>query len=333
MFAIAMAVLPVLQAVQQPPPTKWTLGGSNAAGYRMEASGSPVTAPGATLSLRAMSAAGAGFGSVSSTLATETFAGRRVRISADIQADDVSGSASLWVRADGGKRVLAFDNGFDQALKGTAGPTHLEVSVFVPKSATGLMFGLLLSGRGAATARNFRIAAGATVAPDAPMAAAVEAELDSALRIVRRVSLWRDTVTWDRVEPDVRAAAAGAETTADAYAAIRYLLSRLGDHHSLLMRPRGAQSFTTGGADNAQPVVRVQQTGIGYVAVPGIQAPMSRPSRRMLAACRNRLHVRFRAARAPAVGSWTCAAIPAATCGRCSLACVPSWATPDSGRS
>ena len=235
----------------------------------MEASGSPTAADGANLTLRSTGANATGFGSVSSAVPADTLAGRRVRLSAEIETHDVSGSASVWLRADSGSRMLAIDNGFDQALKGTLSPRRLTVTVYVPRTTTRLAFGLMVSGTGSARARDVRMVASPIAPANAPLPPAAERELDSAIAIVRRVSLWRDTVTWSSVEPAVRAAAAGAETVADVYSAIRYLLSRLGDHHSLLMRPQGAQSFKTGGADNAQPVVRVQQTGIGYVAMPG----------------------------------------------------------------
>jgi hypothetical protein len=50
---------------------------------------------------------------------------------------------------------------------------------------------------------------------------AARVQLDAALRIVRGHSLWRDTVSWATVEADIRAMAAGAETAADVYPALR----------------------------------------------------------------------------------------------------------------
>ena len=74
--------------------------------------------------------------------------------------------------------------------------------------------------------------------------------------------------------------AAGSETAAETYAAIRALLARLGDHHSFLMRPQGAAAFRTGGAENARPQVRVQTDGIGYISVPRMSGSTKRlPSR------------------------------------------------------
>jgi len=264
-----LAVVSVSHAAEAQGVLKWTLGGSAAANYVMTADGSPLGAPGAALSLRSTTTTASGFGSLSTFIPVDTFAGRRVRISADIETKDVSTSASVWLRADSGGKMLILDNGADQGIKGTTTESkHMDVTVYVPPSATTLVFGLLLSGTGEATARNVLVVARPVVAANAPLAPDAQRELDTAFAIVRRGSLWRDTVTWSRVEPEVRAIAAGAETVADTYPAIRALLARLGDHHSFLLKPQGASAFRSGGAQNPRPLVRVQADGIGYISVP-----------------------------------------------------------------
>jgi hypothetical protein len=248
---------------------KWTLGGPAASNYIMTADGAPLDVPGASLSLKSATTMASAFGSLSGSIPADTFAGRRVRISADIETKDVSTSASVWLRADSAGKMLILDNGADQGIKGTTTePKHMDVTVYVPPSTTTLVFGLLLSGTGEATARNVRLVARPVVAANAPLAPEAQRELDTAFAIVRRGSLWRDTVTWSRVEPEVRAIAAGSETVADTYPAIRALLARLGDHHSFLLKPQGASAFRSGGAQNPRPLVRVQTDGVGYISVP-----------------------------------------------------------------
>jgi len=270
--ALLFTLLPVLSTLQvagAQDPGMWALKGSTPSNYAMTADGSPMTSAGATLSLRSTVPVATGFGSLGARMPADTLAGRRVRISADIETRDVLTSASVWLRADSGTTVLLLDNGMDQGIKGTTtGPKHMDVTLNVPRSATTLAFGLLLSGTGEAKARNVRIVARPAIAANAPLAPEAQRELDSAFAIVRRSSLWRDTVTWSRVESDVRALAAGSETAAETYPAIRALLGRLGDHHSFLMRPQGASAFRTGGAENPRPTVRVQREGIGYISVP-----------------------------------------------------------------
>jgi carboxyl-terminal processing protease len=233
----------------------------------MSAVGSATDGTGAVLTLRSTTATASAYGSISGSISADSFRLRRVRIVADIDARDVSGGASPWLRVDGPNGMLSLDNGGDQAIKGT-GAGHREITLFVPSNATRLVFGLLVTGTGEATARGLRFEVRPTVAANTPLAAAAQRELDSALAIVRAGSLWRDTVTWSKVEPEVRAAAAGAESPVDVHPAIRLLLARLGDHHSFLMKPTGAQAFRAGGAENPRPVVRALSDAIGYVSVP-----------------------------------------------------------------
>jgi carboxyl-terminal processing protease len=264
-----LLMLAALRAADAQDVLKWSLGGSQPSGYVMTADGSPMTGAGATLTLRSTASTVSDIGTVTSTMRVDTLSGRRLRISADIETREVSTSASVWLRADSAGKMLALDNGMDQAIKGTTTASrHMDVTLFVPRSATTLVFGLLLSGTGEATARNVRIVARPVVPANTPLPPEAQRELDSAFAIVRRGSLWRDTVTWSRVEPEVRAIAAGSETAADTHAAIRALLARLGDHHSFLMKPQGAAAFRTGGAENPRPLVRVQTDGIGYISVP-----------------------------------------------------------------
>lgn len=245
----------------------WRLGGTAANAYSMTAAGSALDRAGATLTLRSDSAAPSVFGTVASVVVADSFRLRRVRIIADIDAKGVTGGASPWIRADGPNGMLVLDNGTDQALSGTAS-RHFEITVYVPTDATSLIFGLLVRGRGEATARGLRLEARPIPAANGALAAPAQRELDSAIALVRARSLWRDTVTWSVVERDVRAMAAGAETAEDIYPAIRLLLARLGDHHSFLMKPSATRQFQSGGAENPRPVVRVLPDAVGYVSVP-----------------------------------------------------------------
>ncbi len=107
------------------------------------------------------------------------------------------------------------------------------------------------------------------MAVDAPMAPEARALLDSAIALVRAKALWRDTVTWSTVEPEVRAMAAGAQRARDVYPAIRLLLARLGDRHSFLQPPRVAADWQAGRTQNPEPEVHTLPEGIGYILVPG----------------------------------------------------------------
>lgn len=270
MLSIALLALPVLQVAQLPAPA-WVQSGTPGA-YTSTATGSAMDVVGAVLTLHSTTATSAAIGTIRWTMPADTFRARRLRLSADIDARDVPGGAAPWIRVDGATGPLLLENASDRAIRGTnAG--HIESTIYVPETATTIVFGLMIIGTGDATARGLRIEVLATGDANAPIALPAKLMLDSAYALVRQNSLWRDTVTWSSVGPAFRAIAAGSTSTAETYPAIRYLLGRLGDHHSFLMPPMAAQSFSggargAGSSTNPPALVRLQEAGIGYVSVP-----------------------------------------------------------------
>lgn len=248
--------------------TPWAQGSGGLALYRMlSASGSAFDSAGATLTLRSDTAPASAFGTIRTILPAAPYREQQVILSADIETHEVTGGASVWLRVDGPAGVIALDNGMANALKGTT-TGHREVKLSVPSNATELIFGLLLDGSGQATARALRLRLRPIPSPGAPLAPEAQRLLDSAITLVRTKSLWRDTVSWGEVEPRVRAIAAGAQTPAEVYPALRALLSSLGDHHSFLLEPAGTKQFTGGGAANTRPSVKAVEDSLGYIRVP-----------------------------------------------------------------
>jgi hypothetical protein len=91
-----------------------------------------------------------GFGTLMQMVPADSFAGKRVRMSAYVKAENVGDWAGLWFRVDkkGNGGSLAFDNMRDRPIKGTADWTAYEVVLDVAKDATGVAYGALLSGTG-----------------------------------------------------------------------------------------------------------------------------------------------------------------------------------------
>jgi hypothetical protein len=237
----------------------------------MEATGRATDRDGATVNLRAENAAAGTFGSAGSRLAADDIRGRRVSISGELQTRGVTGGASLWLRIDRNATMLMLDNGADRAVRGDAEWTHFVVSLPVPADATMIVLGVLLQGSGSVVARHVRVEVSAPLTADDPLPAQARKVLDAAIAIVKENALRRSEVAWSAVEPRVRAYAAGAETSADVYPAIRYLLSELGDHHSFLSPPSQTTAMRSGAVKNLDPEVRLAGDGVGYVKVPGYQ--------------------------------------------------------------
>lgn len=258
-----------LQAPSLPEPAAWTLASAKPADFLMEANGRATDPNGATISLRYVPDAGSSFGSVSSRLAADPVRGKRVTISAELQTRGAVGGASLWLRIDQGTRQLMLDNGTGQAVRGDSEWTPRSISLPVPIEATTVVFGVLLQGGGGVSVRRLRFDVSAPLSADAPLAAPAKQVLDAAIAIAKNNSLHRNTLAWDTIELKVRALAAGAGTSAEAYPAVRYLLAQLGDNHSFLMPPAQTTQFQTGGAQNPAPTVQFLPERIGYVSIPG----------------------------------------------------------------
>ena len=89
-----------------------------------------------------------GFGTLMQSIRAENYAGKRVRLRAELRSTDVRDWAGLWMRVDKGDKMVAFDNMQDRAVKGSQPKKTYEVVLDMPADATSISFGTLLSGSG-----------------------------------------------------------------------------------------------------------------------------------------------------------------------------------------
>lgn len=96
-----------------------------------------------------------GFGTIMQEFVPEDFYDQRVKLTTYIKTKDVAGWTGLWMRVDGlpakdgkNREVLSFDNMNDRKIVGTTGWTKYEIILDVPKDATNIGYGVLLSGTG-----------------------------------------------------------------------------------------------------------------------------------------------------------------------------------------
>ena len=98
-----------------------------------------------------------GFGTLMQTFGAAAYAGKRVRMTADVRAQGVQRWAGLWMRVDGpGNRTLSFDNMQDRPIEGTTGWRSYAVVLDVPAGSESISFGILLSGQGKVWIDNVR---------------------------------------------------------------------------------------------------------------------------------------------------------------------------------
>jgi hypothetical protein len=89
-----------------------------------------------------------GFGTLMQSINAAQYKSNKVRLSGLVKSEEVTDWAGLWMRVDKGTEQLALDNMQNRPIKGTTGWQRYYVVLDVPKDATGISFGILLSGPG-----------------------------------------------------------------------------------------------------------------------------------------------------------------------------------------
>lgn len=143
-------------------------------------------------------------------------------------------------------------------------------------------------------------AATVSSAADGEATATAAEVLDAAIARVKAEALRADRVDWKAAEPELRRMVAGAHVSADAYPAIRLLLSRLGDHHSMVLSPTEESTYKESAATNAPADLRVLSGGVGYIGIPRYAGSDETAAR----SYSQRVHEGFAAARKAAACGW-----------------------------
>jgi len=215
------------------------------------------------------------FGVGAQSIPPEEFVGRHVRLSGHIRTERVSdGYAGLWVRIDGLDGPLSLENMQDTPVIGTHEWQRFEIQAPVTEDARRIVFGTVLTGEGTAWFDDLELT-GIDPSRLPPPSDEVAAYLESALDIMEQNSIKRDSVDWRSLRATTVRMAAGAETPADAYFALRAALRRLGDGHSYFFTPEQVHALNNTGESSDALGPWISPTGarlgedIGYVSIPG----------------------------------------------------------------
>jgi hypothetical protein len=129
-------------------PAGWYLAGSKPEEYEAGVDASAVYNDHSSAYLKSKSPAGDGFGTLMQDFSADKYAGKRIRFSASVKSEGVQSWAGLWMRVDKQSTSMAFDNMQDRPITGTKGWQNYAVVLNVPQDATGVFFGVLLTGTG-----------------------------------------------------------------------------------------------------------------------------------------------------------------------------------------
>src|SRR5260221_5286457 len=162
------------------------------------------------------------------------------------------------------------------------------------------------------------------VANPRPLGKDAEKYLADAASIIQEKALYADRVDWHSAMARARMVANGAQTPAQSYGAIRYLLRSLADRHSFLIDPDRNRAIKSDVATDDPRVSVSLLDRVGYVRVPGF-APINHSRGKAFAHEASERSSQWRP-RNPVDGSWTCVRIRAATWIPCSAGSRPCWA-------
>lgn len=98
-----------------------------------------------------------GFSTLMQQVSSTDYAGKRVRLRAQLRAEQLAAWGGLWMRVDSGQRVSGFDNMYNRPLQGSTGWQQADVVLDVPADATMVSFGFLLNGPGQLQATQFKL--------------------------------------------------------------------------------------------------------------------------------------------------------------------------------
>lgn len=198
---------------------------------------------------------------------------RKLKLSGFLKRDSVTGFCGFWINVFAGQETIAFDNMYNQQLTGTHDWKEVSAIVYADDSATELNLGGLLVGAGTVWFDDIQI----TEIPleEGAIAAKYRQYISSALKIMQKNALNRDSVDWAKVTKVAMLMAGGAKSYVDCYPAIQYAIAKLGDHHSFFMPASEAKRWENAG-DAAEEMTyttgKMLEGGIAYLSMPGVSS-------------------------------------------------------------
>ena len=145
-FPTLVALL-ATSALAQAAEPGWMNRGSRPQDYAMGFDKQALHAGKTTAYIRSVVEEAKGFGTLMRKIDAAPYRGKRIRLSTDIRTE-TSLRAGLWMRVDGPKQPVAFDNMDDRPITGTTDWTRYECVLDVAPEATRIAFGVSLAGRG-----------------------------------------------------------------------------------------------------------------------------------------------------------------------------------------
>lgn len=147
-FAVITSIisLPVLSGSNIP--SGWIQAGSNITDYNLGVDSDNGLSGGKSAFIESKTDSPEGFSTMMQNASVAEYRGKRIRMSVYIRSNNVTDWSGAWLRIDGDKKLLAFDNMHNRSIKGTTDWAPYNIVLDVPENAKQMAFGVLLSGKG-----------------------------------------------------------------------------------------------------------------------------------------------------------------------------------------
>lgn len=247
---------------------------SGTVGYRSHGSGDPEAEPGATLTIESLGTVRAAFGGAIAALDVARYRGKEVELSALIEVVEGTGTAAVWIRADGEGRPPAFATSAADPVRAGAATTR-RVRLYVPADSHHLVLGAIVEGDAHAQVDALTV----KVVPSAETDVSAFAVLEAAFALVEEHALTVANVDLAALRQQLLTAGLHQAPPPEAYSALARLLIALDDKHSRVFPPAGAAILrSTGAASENLEFRRIDR--VGYIAVPGFNGTDTKHSNR-----------------------------------------------------
>jgi len=177
----------------------------------------------------------------------------RYKISAYIRCENVEkGSAGLYAY---GKRGQEFINYADLLnLQGTQDWKRYSLEIWLDERVDHFRIGGQLTGSGSVWFDQFSVEE--IPFSNAPLSTDAQIYLDSFFHLLKTQSLYRDSIDIDALKKKAALMAAGGQTSADCYSAMRYVIDQI-DHHSFMWTPEQVKAWQSTSSDESAPVMEM----------------------------------------------------------------------------
>jgi carboxyl-terminal processing protease len=213
------------------------------------------------LSLRLTRTRAGGSAGVSQTVAAKELRATRVRLSGYVRTHEATGGeAGLALLVWGSSQLpLSMETMRGTGATGTQEWTRYEIELPVPREAERVEFGGHFNGAGTVWFDGLEL----DVITDTAITDSVRAYVERALELMQTHSMRRDSIDWSAFRAEVWEDVRGTSTVPALYAVLKRVVRRLGDGHSLFIRPSTGQGRTF-----ALPGGQLVGERVGYLVVP-----------------------------------------------------------------